>query len=270
MTFQRILVSAVMTALAACELDAGQAASPIEVASATVTTNASSYVVGEPVTITWSGLPGNALDWVEYLPVSGDDHNPTRWAYTGGATSGSVSLEGAPSDGAYVARAFLDDSYVKLGESAQFTVGDGVITATRIRQFFPTAWGATGTPPTLANNPVSDVLPVVWRLPTDQTVRARIPIEIGKTITSIRFEVYGDNVVSWFGGMFSWTDASGSGQESLASNLPARSDQPAQWQSEELDVFDVGPQLSGATVEFFIFLSGGSHLYMGAIEVGVR
>lgn len=98
---------------------------PFEVtpnAAATVTTDATTYAIGQGVPVSWSGLPGNASDWISIAPAGSSDTTATRWVYTGGQASGTFSFEGPPSAGSYVARAFLNDSYVKLGESAPFDV----------------------------------------------------------------------------------------------------------------------------------------------------
>lgn len=98
---------------------------PFEVTAnptATITTNATTYTVGQSVTVTWNNLPGNAQDWIALAPSGSPDSTTTRWVYTGGAASGSFTFEGPPAVGTYVARAFLNDTYIRLGESATFTV----------------------------------------------------------------------------------------------------------------------------------------------------
>ncbi len=91
-------------------------------AAATVTTNLSTYSNGQAITVSWSGLPTNAKDWVGYAPAGSSDTTVTRWVYTGGQASGSFVFEGTLSAGMYVARAFLNDTYTKLGQSAVFVV----------------------------------------------------------------------------------------------------------------------------------------------------
>jgi hypothetical protein len=91
-------------------------------AGITVTTNSSMYTLGQYVTVTWAGLPGNANDWVALAPNGSSDTTVTRWIYTGGQVNGSFAFEGPLSAGTYVARAFQNDTYVKLGESASFVV----------------------------------------------------------------------------------------------------------------------------------------------------
>lgn len=99
---------------------------PFTVAAAgqqSVTTDLATYAVGQSITISWTGLPGNTRDWVGYAPAGSPDTTVTRWRYTGStSTSGTMTLEGALAPGTYVARTFVNDSYTKAGESAPFVV----------------------------------------------------------------------------------------------------------------------------------------------------
>jgi hypothetical protein len=88
---------------------------------ATVTTDAATYTAGQTITVTWTGTPGNATDWIAIAPAGSPDSTVTRWVYTGGAANGMHAFEGV-SAGSYVARAFLNNQYIRLGESAAFTV----------------------------------------------------------------------------------------------------------------------------------------------------
>lgn len=88
------------------------------IAGATVTTNLQMYTVGQFVVVSWSGLPGNMLDWISIAPAGAPDSTTTRWAYTGGAASGSVTFEGPATAGTYEARAYVNDSYTRLATSA--------------------------------------------------------------------------------------------------------------------------------------------------------
>jgi predicted small secreted protein len=91
-----------------------------------VSTNASTYSFDSDIVVTWSGLPGNANDWISIAPQGAAATTATRWVYTGGATSGSFGFESPGTGGAFVARAYLDDSYTMIGESAAFLLGTGV------------------------------------------------------------------------------------------------------------------------------------------------
>jgi hypothetical protein len=89
----------------------------------TVSTDAAMYTAGQDITVTWSGLPGNANDWIALAPDGSADSNAILWVYTGGQAAGSTTFVGGLSaPGAYVARAFEDDSYAKLGQSSAFNV----------------------------------------------------------------------------------------------------------------------------------------------------
>ena len=91
-------------------------------AAAGITTDAQTYALGAFVTVSWSGLPTNMLDWISIAPVGSSDSTTTRWVYTGGASMGSAVFEGPPTTGTYEARAFLNDTYTKLGTSLPFVV----------------------------------------------------------------------------------------------------------------------------------------------------
>jgi hypothetical protein len=93
--------------------------------SATVTTNSSSYTFGQTVSISFGNLPGNDYDWIGIAPQGAANEIYSWFQYSFGATSGTfvpLSEDTLP-PGTYVARAFKNDSYEKIGESASFTVG---------------------------------------------------------------------------------------------------------------------------------------------------
>jgi hypothetical protein len=91
-------------------------------AGATLTTDQTSYTLGQTVTVTWSGLTANPHDWIAIAPDQSSDTTVTRWIYTNGAASGSFAFEGPAGAGTYVARAFLNDTYTKLATSAAFPI----------------------------------------------------------------------------------------------------------------------------------------------------
>ncbi len=65
------------------------------------------YNVGEPVVVTYGGLPGNQRDWVTVVPLGTPADNWGEWTYTDGKASGTFKVEDlAP--GAYEARVYLD------------------------------------------------------------------------------------------------------------------------------------------------------------------
>jgi hypothetical protein len=87
-----------------------------------VTTDLSTYALGQSITISWTGLTTNATNWVDYAPAGSSDTTVTRWSYTGGLAAGSLLFEGPLAPGMYVARTFANDTYIKTGESAVFAV----------------------------------------------------------------------------------------------------------------------------------------------------
>jgi hypothetical protein len=88
--------------------------------SAAVSTNASSYTTGATVTVSYSGLPGNAKDWIAIAPSGSANTSWVAWVYTNGQVSGTATFT-APAAGTYVARAFVNDTLTLLAQSATFT-----------------------------------------------------------------------------------------------------------------------------------------------------
>lgn len=94
----------------------------------TVTTDATLYASAATVTVNYTGLAGSTANWIGIaLPGSTPDQF-VRFAYTNGATSGSVQFTNLP-DGAYIARSFNDEAYVVVAQSAEFAVGNALDTA---------------------------------------------------------------------------------------------------------------------------------------------
>src|SRR5258706_6391796 len=119
-----ILSACVLTVAAGCgERDAPVAVGRAQAAltQTTVTTDLGTYTYGQHVTVSYSGMSGAALDWVSIAPEGSPDTSYKRYAFTGGALSGTVDL-GAVAPGSYVARAYFDNSYVIEAESEAFTV----------------------------------------------------------------------------------------------------------------------------------------------------
>jgi hypothetical protein len=104
---------------------------PFSVAASSIGSDQPSYSTGVPVTISWSGLPGNQHDFVAIAPAGSPSNVISTWRYTNGAAAGSFSYIGLP-NGTYVARAFLNDTYTLLVQSAPFTIS-GATTATVTR-----------------------------------------------------------------------------------------------------------------------------------------
>lgn len=79
------------------------------------------WVSGSSVTVAFSGMPGNATDWVALSPIGSAGTTYVAYAYTGGAASGQVVISGVPA-GTYVARAHPTASYNVLAESSRIVV----------------------------------------------------------------------------------------------------------------------------------------------------
>ena len=90
--------------------------------SVTIATDQSSYATGATVTVTYAGLPGNPKDWIGIAPAGSSNASFVAYVYTGGHTSGTAILTAPLTGGSYVARAFPNDTFTLLAESAPFTV----------------------------------------------------------------------------------------------------------------------------------------------------
>jgi len=79
---------------------------------------------GSPVRlhVTFQDLPGGATDWISIAPLGSSDTTVTTWGYTGAQVNGSVDLNAPAAPGTYVARAYINDSYTKIAESASFVL----------------------------------------------------------------------------------------------------------------------------------------------------
>jgi len=86
-----------------------------------VKTTKTTFLVGEPIVVTYANLPGGATDWIG-IYVPGSAHTAyLQYFYTGGKASGSMTFN-ARAAGKYEARLFFNDSYT-LAAKTGFTVG---------------------------------------------------------------------------------------------------------------------------------------------------
>jgi hypothetical protein len=90
--------------------------------NAMVTASSTAITLGNSVTATYSGLAATPTDWIGLSVAGSPDTSFESFAYTNGTGSGSVSLTPAM-NGSYVLRAYNNNSYVKVAESAVITVG---------------------------------------------------------------------------------------------------------------------------------------------------
>jgi hypothetical protein len=90
------------------------------VSAGAVSTNQASYQVGDVVTVDYSGLSGDASDWIGIsVPGSAMDEY-VAWVYAAGA-QGSAQFADLPA-GTYEARAFLKGTTQRIASSTTFTV----------------------------------------------------------------------------------------------------------------------------------------------------
>ncbi len=104
-----------------------------------LTTDASSYTVGQPITVHWADAPANRWDWVGVYRAGADDtenDNYLVWGYTGGHDAGALpptaegelvlgpDHQGKPwplPPGRYTVHYLLTDQFTSVG-STPFTV----------------------------------------------------------------------------------------------------------------------------------------------------
>jgi Kelch motif/Galactose oxidase, central domain len=96
----------------------------------TVTLDAAS-TLSSPVNviIDYAGMSGSAYDYVALAPAGSPSTTFSRYVYTNGALSGSVSFANVTS-GSWVARAYFNNGTVRQAESAPFTVTGAATTLT--------------------------------------------------------------------------------------------------------------------------------------------
>jgi hypothetical protein len=87
----------------------------------TITTDRSSYQLGDTITVTYTGLPGFSNDWIAIASAGSASTSYAGYVFTGGQTSGIATLT-APAAGSYVARAFPRNTYSLFAETPAFTV----------------------------------------------------------------------------------------------------------------------------------------------------
>ena len=88
-----------------------------------ITTTQPSYLPNQDITVSWTEMPGNQMDWVS-INVAGSP--PTsgfvRYAFINGQVAGSQTFAGLPV-GSYEARAYVDNTYTIIASST-FTVAE--------------------------------------------------------------------------------------------------------------------------------------------------
>src|SRR6185312_11470440 len=77
---------------------------------------------GNPVTVSWTGTPGNVDDWVALYPTGAANSDFVQWFFTNGQVDGSQVFNGL-SVGSYDARVFQSGSYTVLGSTTFAVLG---------------------------------------------------------------------------------------------------------------------------------------------------
>lgn len=73
-----------------------------------VSTRRTSYQVGEAIEVDFSGLPGNATDWITIVPASAADDTYGEYFYSDGAVQGTFTFAGLTDAGEYEVRAYFN------------------------------------------------------------------------------------------------------------------------------------------------------------------
>jgi len=102
-----------------------------------ISTDQPSYAFGSTITVTYAGLPGNAKDWIAIAPAGSPGTTFLKYLYTGGQTSGTATFAAPINGGSYVARAFPNDTFTLLAESASFTVTNPISISTDQSSYAP-------------------------------------------------------------------------------------------------------------------------------------
>ncbi|HLL24882.1 MAG TPA: hypothetical protein VK427_22265, partial [Kofleriaceae bacterium] len=108
----------------------GGCASPTDEAVAeqeVVTTNLTTYTQGQNIVVSFTNMQGASSDWIAIARTTDSDSVYWAYAYTGGATSGTVTFTMPTfAPGTYEARAFYDwngtQSFTVQQRSAPFTI----------------------------------------------------------------------------------------------------------------------------------------------------
>jgi len=112
--------------LSACGFQAREETGRVSsaVGAASMTTDRASYATTDIAVVSFADLPGNATDWIALARVDAAPTSYVSWLYAGTATGARMfPLTGL--SGTYVARAFENNGYTMLAESAPFSVNAG-------------------------------------------------------------------------------------------------------------------------------------------------
>jgi len=92
-----------------------------------VTTSKDVYKIKEAITVNFSGLPGNKKDWINVIKASASAKDfGSKWKYTNGKTSGSLTFDGIYAAGDYEVRVYFDNGMV-IKARYKFKVSNEVV-----------------------------------------------------------------------------------------------------------------------------------------------
>jgi hypothetical protein len=102
-----------------------------------LSTAASNYDVGQPISLTLSNAPALANDWIGIYKIGMNPGGPAslKWQYVGSTQNGSFNINAMPSGtvsslpkGYYFASYFTLDTYFEASDRTYFSVGDTITT----------------------------------------------------------------------------------------------------------------------------------------------
>jgi len=108
--------------------DQNQAWGAIAAGKATVSASPSTAAPGGTITISYSGAPGNARDWIGIYKTSANDRTWIGWKYLEGNRAGTLTFNAPGDTGSYNFRMFENDGYTLLATSNAVTVSAGTVT----------------------------------------------------------------------------------------------------------------------------------------------
>jgi hypothetical protein len=90
---------------------------------AQLTTNVATATVGSPVTMSLTGGPGGATDWIALAATGAANNNYLQWVYVGaGVTTRNWTVNMPTAPGTYEFRLFLNNGYTRAATSPPVTV----------------------------------------------------------------------------------------------------------------------------------------------------
>ena len=95
----------------------------VGVGTYSLTPGATSVPPASPISVSWNAPPGRpATDWIGIFRPGDPNTAYTAWKYTGGASTGTLTLPSPGAPGTYEFRYLLNNGYSDVARSAPFTV----------------------------------------------------------------------------------------------------------------------------------------------------